>query len=436
MNVIYRCLKTVLAAAVMLLPVCRNVEAAPDIDSKMFSAGGIQVDVTADSAAAAREQALADGQKKALMVVMERITPSYVVEQLPELVPDDIINIVQDMSVSREKTSAVRYMATLEVRFNADAVRDLLRQNGLPYVRTSGKPLLILPVYKKSPAASPLLWEDDNAWLRAWQNRTAESYMVPLFVPLGDTADARSMTVEQVLKGNLEAARRLAKRYEAEGILIVEMTRRGSLFNVQARAMDEVTASEIPNFSFTVPLTKNTARTYTLAVGKVVEHLESVWKREQMVQFNDATSLVAMVPVADLKQWELIKSRLDRIPLISSYRLQAARSGVLQLTVFFAEGLERLQKEMQKRMLALTVMPSGVFKLQSTEQVQFLAEEPASSPSASAPAETTMMPAAEEKPGPGVSGTVVRLPEAPASETAPASFMTPVPASMKPENAQ
>lgn len=196
--------------------------------------------------------------------------------------------------------------------------------------------------------------------------------------------------------------------------------------------MDEVTASEIPNFSFTVPLTKNTSRTYALAVGKVVEHLESVWKREQMVQFNDATSLVAMVPVADLKQWELIKSRLDRIPLISSYRLQAARSGVLQLTVFFAEGLERLQKEMHKRMLSLTVMPSGVFKLQSTEQVQFLPEEQPASSSA-APEVTTMMPPAEERSGSGVSGTIVRLPDAPASETVPASFMTPVPSSMEKE---
>ena len=101
----------------------------------MFSASGIQVDVTAENAALAREQALSDGQKRALMVVMERITPSYVVEQLPELVPDDIINMVQDMSVLNEKTSSVRYMATLEVRFNPDSVRELLRQNCLMCAR-------------------------------------------------------------------------------------------------------------------------------------------------------------------------------------------------------------------------------------------------------------------------------------------------------------
>ena len=91
-----------------------------------------------------------------------------------------------------------------------------------------------------------------------------------------------------------------------------------------------------------------------------------------MVQFNEAASLVAMTPVSDLKQWETIKKRLDRIPLISSYYLQAARSGVLQLTIFFAESLERLQKEMSKRMLSLTVLPSGVFKLTTTEQLSLL----------------------------------------------------------------
>ena len=368
---------------------------AASIDSKMFSAGGIQIDATAENAAAAREQAMQEGQKKALMVVMERITPAYVIEQLPELVPDDILNFVQDISVSNEKTSAVRYMATLDVRFNPQAVRDLLRQNNLPYVRTSGKPLLILPLYRRSVSSSPILWEEENAWLRAWINRKAESYMIPLFVPLGDLSDAQALSTDRILRGDLFAAQDLAKRYEAEGILIVELIRNGQTFTVKGRAMDEATASEIPNFSFSVPLAKNTSATFARAVNKVVRHLESVWKDEQMVQFNEAASLVAMTPVSDLKQWETIKKRLDRIPLISSYYLQAARSGVLQLTIFFAESLERLQKEMSKRMLSLTVLPSGVFKLTTTEQLSFLPF--GQNNSIVEATDVSIMPAAEEK---------------------------------------
>ncbi len=382
-------MKVFLTMLLFSLSVATGVRAAP-ADSKMFSAGGIKVDVTAETAAKAREQALQDGQKRALMVVMERITPDYVVEQLAELVPDDIINMVRDMSVSNEKTSSVRYMATLDVSFNADAVRDLLRQNGLPYVRTSGKQLLILPVYKRSPAASPVLWDEDNPWLRAWNNRTVESYMIPLTVPAGDLADNNLLNVEQVVQGDLKAAENLAKRYEAEGILVVRMTRNGAVFTVDAMAMDEATASEIKNFSFTLPLKKNTAATYANAVKKVVNHLENVWKRDQMVQFNEVTPLVAMVPVSTVKQWTVIQKRLDRIPLISSYNLQAARAGVLQLTIFFAENLDRLQKEMAKRMLKLTVLPSGVFKLQAAERISYL-NSPVKNTDAA-----TMMPASAQ----------------------------------------
>lgn len=382
-------MKVFLTMLLFSLSVATGVRAAP-ADSKMFSAGGIKVDVTAETAAKAREQALQDGQKRALMVVMERITPDYVVEQLAELVPDDIINMVRDMSVSNEKTSSVRYMATLDVSFNADAVRDLLRQNGLPYVRTSGKQLLILPVYKRSPAASPVLWDEDNPWLRAWSNRTVESYMIPLTVPAGDLADNNLLNVEQVVQGDLKAAENLAKRYEAEGILVVRMTRNGAVFTVDAMAMDEATASEIKNFSFTLPLKKNTAATYANAVKKVVNHLENVWKRDQMVQFNEVTPLIAMVPVSTVKQWTVIQKRLDRIPLISSYNLQAARAGVLQLTIFFAENLDRLQKEMAKRMLKLTVLPSGVFKLQAAERISYL-NSPVKNTDAA-----TMMPASAQ----------------------------------------
>lgn len=382
-------MKVFLTMLLFSLSVATGVRAAP-ADSKMFSAGGIKVDVTAETAAKAREQALQDGQKRALMVVMERITPDYVVEQLAELVPDDIINMVRDMSVSNEKTSSVRYMATLDVSFNADAVRDLLRQNGLPYVRTSGKQMLILPVYKRSPAASPVLWDEDNPWLRAWNNRTVESYMIPLTVPAGDLADNNLLNVEQVVQGDLKAAENLAKRYEAEGILVVRMTRNGAVFTVDAMAMDEATASEIKNFSFTLPLKKNTASTYANAVKKVVNYLENVWKRDQMVQFNEVTPLVAMVPVSTVKQWTVIQKRLDRIPLISSYNLQAARAGVLQLTIFFAENLDRLQKEMAKRMLKLTVLPSGVFKLQAAERISYL-NSPVKNTDAA-----TMMPASAQ----------------------------------------
>ena len=364
------------------------------VDSKMFSASNIHIDVTAENAAVARERAMHDGQKKALMAVMERITPSYVVEQLPELVPDDILNFVQDISVSNEKTSTVRYMATLDVRFNPDAVRDLLRQNNLPYVRTSGKPLLILPLYKRSSSATPILWEEENAWLRAWVNRTTESYMIPLFVPLGGLSDSQLLSVEQISRGDLEPAQELAKRYDAEGILIVEMIRNGQTFTVKGRAMDGATATEIPNFSFTQSLVKNTSTTFDKAVKKVVDRLENIWKNEQMVQFNEAASLVAMVPVSDLKQWETIKERLDRIPLISSYYLQAARAGVLQLTIFFAEDMKRLQKEMGKRMLTLTSLPSGVFKLKTAEQSYTpFGKRPVPSESA----EKKMMPGIEEK---------------------------------------
>ncbi len=360
-------MKILILALLIALSPTRFVQAAP-VDSKMFSAGGIQVDVTAENASKAREQALQEGQKHALMAVMSRITPDYIVEQLPELVPDDIINFVQDMSVSNEKTSPVRYMATLEVRFNGDAVRDLLKSNGLPFVRTSGKPLLILPLYRRG-SSSRLLWEEDNAWLRAWSNRTVESYMIPLIVPMGDLQDSQMLTAEQVVKGDLPAVLSLAKRYEAEGVLVVEMTRTGSGFNVSVNAMDETTASEIKNFSFSVPMGKNTATTYANAVRSVVERLERKWKEDQMVQFNDTTSLVVMVPVSDIVQWQTVKDRLSRVPIIGSYTLQAARAGVLQLTIFYAETLDRLQNELKKRKLLLSPLPSGVFKLQAFERL-------------------------------------------------------------------
>ncbi len=360
------------AITVLFCSISACLAQAASVDTKMFSASGIYVDETSTNAAMAREKAMQEGQKKALIMVMERITPSYMTGQLMELLPEDkdILNFVQDISVLNEKTSSVRYMATLEVRFNPDAVRELLRNNGVPFVRTSGKPILILPVYKSSGASPALLW-GNNPWLQAWLNKTAESHMVPLLIPEGNEADFQKINIAQVLDGDISAAQSLARSYEAEGILVVELIRQSQRFSVKGKAMDELTALEIPDFSFSVPMAKDTATTLDIAVKKVVEHLENVWKEEQLVQFNEPASLVALISITDLKQWEMIRKRLERIPIISSFYLQAARAGVLQITIFYAESFERLQREMNKRRLDLTALSSGVFKLGIVDTTSF-----------------------------------------------------------------
>ena len=113
----------------------------------IFQITGVDVDVTAETAAMAREQALRDGETRAFQRLLERLTLRVDHGHLPHLGVREIEGYVKDFSIAEEKTSAVRYLARLNVRFKAERVRRLLTESGLPFAETPSKPVLVLPVY-------------------------------------------------------------------------------------------------------------------------------------------------------------------------------------------------------------------------------------------------------------------------------------------------
>ena len=88
----------------------------------VYEVRDVAVDVTAETAARAREQALAAGEHMAFRQLLERLTLREDHARLPELEQPEITEYVQDFSVADEKTSAVRYLARLNFRFKAQKV--------------------------------------------------------------------------------------------------------------------------------------------------------------------------------------------------------------------------------------------------------------------------------------------------------------------------
>ncbi|MBL4614490.1 MAG: DUF2066 domain-containing protein [Magnetovibrio sp.] len=117
-----------------------SVEAAAP---RLFEVSNVTVDVTSDSAATARVQAMAEGEKKAFILLLKRLTLQAYHNRLPDIGAAQITELVQDFTVAEEKASTVRYIAKLNYRFRAKGVRALLDEYGLPFAETSSKPVLM-----------------------------------------------------------------------------------------------------------------------------------------------------------------------------------------------------------------------------------------------------------------------------------------------------
>jgi uncharacterized protein YbjQ (UPF0145 family) len=194
-----------LAATIMAFPA-----GAQDI----FTVSGVRVDERAETAAAARERALEIGQRKAFEEVVARLT-------LPEdraglVMPDtDVItNMVRDFGVSDEKTSSVRYIADMTVRFKDDELRRFLRFRDISFAELQSKPVIIVPVYRSNNYLS--LWDDPNPWREVWSRNIATSGLVPIKAPIGDLSDISTISAEQAESGAMDRLGQLANRYGAD----------------------------------------------------------------------------------------------------------------------------------------------------------------------------------------------------------------------------
>lgn len=95
------------------------------VQAQALTVSGIQVSVTADSSAAARDKAL----DQAHDLAFERLVSQYFPEVSAPLPPHDkIIDMVSNFSIDREKTTAKSYTASLNFQFDGTQVQDWLLQ--------------------------------------------------------------------------------------------------------------------------------------------------------------------------------------------------------------------------------------------------------------------------------------------------------------------
>ncbi len=291
----------------------------------MFTVPDVKADATAETAAAARVTALAQGQSLALRRLLERLTLRADYGRLPSAKEAGIDDLVRDFQVEEEKTSPVRYLARLKIRFKPGAIRRLLRSKNIPFALTISKPVLVLPVYDIAGAFS--LWDEPNPWREAWARLPARDSLVPLVVPLGDLADIADIGAEQAVKGDMKRLRAIARRYGAADSLVAVATLRmaapADLSEVQV-PMIQVSVTRIggPSQDRTIIETYSAETPDGLpavlakAARSIADQVEEVWKLDNLIRFDRKDELTAELKISSLADWLKAKKRLRGITFI------------------------------------------------------------------------------------------------------------------------
>jgi hypothetical protein len=87
-----------------------------------YVVSGVPVDVTAADAATARDQAIAEGQRKAFSMLMEQLVGAEQASTIPTPSDSQLSGMVQDFEVESERLSSVRYIGVMTYRFDAASI--------------------------------------------------------------------------------------------------------------------------------------------------------------------------------------------------------------------------------------------------------------------------------------------------------------------------
>src|SRR5262249_42646424 len=146
--------------------------------------------------------------------------------RLPKVTDSDLLGLVQDFEVTSERSSTVRYIATLTFRFRAEPVRRLLRDRGIAFAETPSKPVILLPVLSAGNRAG--LGEDPTPWRAALLRQPLKEGLVPMQVPANDLATVQAIDVQQALKGDKDALAALGRHYDNADVLVAQAQLSGS----------------------------------------------------------------------------------------------------------------------------------------------------------------------------------------------------------------
>jgi hypothetical protein len=288
----------------------------------------VKVDATADNAAAARTLARHDGQERALMEVIEHLTGSTDDSKLPK--PDDkaITDMVDSFEVANEKMSSVRYLADYTFHFRRAKVRQLLRNAGIAFSESSGKPVVVVPVFQDEDKT--VLWDDPNPWREAWGQLPAASGPTRLTVPLGGLGDLSIIDADQARAGDPQALTAIAQHNDGDVALVATATarREGDKLSGLDVGLKRYRLGQLTN-SQSTSISVNPGESETDFMNRAVAAVAADIEHGMPVSSAKEASLDAVVPIASLGDWVAMQQRLAAVPgihrvdLLSLSRQQA-----------------------------------------------------------------------------------------------------------------
>jgi hypothetical protein len=314
-----------------------------------YTIGGVDVDASGTDAIQARQQGIRQAQQKAVKLLIERMVAPEDRSRVPPLDPSRLDGMIRGVEFANERSSANRYVGTLNVVFSAEPVNAWLREAGISVAETVSRPALVVPLWKGKNGVEPL--DERNPWRDAWRGLDTAGSAVPLSLVRGDQLDQNALSVEEAYIGDVAALTRLNERYRAPTIIVatVEGDPSGGALAVGGLRYDTQTGarSELPR------TTVSDAGQLGDAAKKIHAKLDEDWRSVAVVRRDSQAGLDVVVPIRSLADWVQIRQKLGALPVLKSMTVRSLESDRADLRLEYFGTQDQLARTLAQAGLQL-----------------------------------------------------------------------------------
>lgn len=302
----------------------------------------VSVDVTDSSAAAAQQRAMNEANRAAIAAVAKRITTSDGVAKLNTLNDNQLVNFVKEVSVIEEKSSVVRYMATLRVVLNEAMLKEYMKERNIPVMGQNSSKTLIVPVFREFSSDAPQLWESSNVWKQAWDNSSSDG-LVRLVSVQASGANYSVIDGRKALAMDGEALDKLMRLNNADDVYVLDATYDG-IDGLIIRAL----SYSGDNRTIRVAGARSSgAELFANAVAEVRKQLEGRISQKVMTEAAQENVMVVLYNFSRLQEWVAVEKELRNISSVSKLETQAVGSGRIQFKLVYSGSEDKLLQNLR-----------------------------------------------------------------------------------------
>lgn len=325
-----------------------------------YTVSKLAVDVTAKNAVAAKAEAMAKAQKQGIDTVLRRVVPFSFYAKLPDLQPQQVESLVNGMAIRKEQYSTTRYIATLDVIFNEQGVKELLASLGIPTSEERAPMISILPLVIDGNKVKSL----NQPWRQAWLDLDLSHSLTPANV-LQPRPELEAGMVRAVLAGDAGAFAAVQRDYGSAPLVVaVGQRMEDGRFVTRLAGTDGVgrinygrsgkaggaapkAAQDAASFAYAVLENRwKATRAAPDPVATPANYEEGGAAQPQAIpqQGEPGRMVTAVVVFTGLKEWQQIRGRLAQVPGLQRLEVNSLSARTASVTFDYAGSLGHLQQ--------------------------------------------------------------------------------------------